>query len=335
MTARRRVRIALLVIIIAVTLTPGVGAYLRNGTRIGTKVVALKWTHQPIRYFVTNRDVPGVTAAQLQTALDQSFGAWSGVSTATIKTEFGGFTAVDPLTDSNVTVIGFQSRPDLEHVLGSTSYEVDTVTGELIASHIFLNSSFSWSVAANGQSGRFDVQSIATHEIGHLLGLSHSALGETDLVTGGRLVKGKKSIMFPVAFPPGTILDRKLNPDDIAGISDIYATSAFNQQFGQVVGKVTRAGAGVFGAHVTAFNSRTGAIVGGFSLSEQGDFVIGGLTPGLYTVRAEPLDDADINGFFDDEVVVNLNFKPAYYTKLVAVPAGGASASIEIKVPAK
>ena len=71
------------------------------------------------------------------------------------------------------------------------------------------------------------------------------------------------------------------------------------------------------------------------SLTAAGEFVVGGLTPGLYVVRVEPLDDADVGLFFDEEIIVPINFRPAYYERLVAVPAGGSSGSIEIRVQPK
>jgi len=43
-------------------------AYLQIGIATPNGVVAAKWSQMPIRYFITNRGVPGVTAAQLQTA---------------------------------------------------------------------------------------------------------------------------------------------------------------------------------------------------------------------------------------------------------------------------
>jgi hypothetical protein len=79
----------------------------------------------------------------------------------------------------------------------------------------------------------------------------------------------------------------------------------------------------------------TGDLVGGFSLDAQGDFVIGGLKPGIYVLRAEPLDDADPTSFFDASTVVEIGFVPTYYATLVTVPAGGASAAVEIKVQPK
>jgi hypothetical protein len=60
-----------------------------------------------------------------------------------------------------------------------------------------------------------------------------------------------------------------------------------------------------------------------------------GLEPGIYVLRAEPLDDADVDSFFNDNVQVDANFKATFYSKLVAVPEGGAGSSVEIKVVAK
>lgn len=319
----------------------GVGSYasdyLKLGSQISTGVVQIKWTpgQMPIRYRVTNRDVSGVSAMQLQAALDRAFGTWASVPTATLSAQFDGFTGAEPGANDNVSVIGFRSRPDLDRVLGSTSFQINSTTGQIIESDIFLNSTVNWSVAANGESLRYDVESIAVHEVGHLLGLGHSALGETDQQPGGRSVRGKRAVMFPIAYPTGNIEDRTLEADDVAGISDIYPAGGFASSTGAISGRVTRSGAGIFGAHLMAFNLDNGTITGGFSLSATGEFVISGLVPGLYVVRAEPLDDADVGLFFDDDTMVPIDFKPAYFDKIVAVPAGGSSGAIEIRVQSK
>jgi hypothetical protein len=138
-----------------------------------------------------------------------------------------------------------------------------------------------------------------------------------------------------VAFASGNIEGRTPKPDDIAGMRDIYGTAAIRRETGSVSGRVTKNGTGILGAHVTAFNPRTGKTVAGFSLNENGDFVIAGLEPGPHIVRAEPLDDADLDGFFDEDSEIDLDFRVAYYAKQVAVPAGGSSGDIEIKVRRK
>jgi Matrixin len=326
----------LLTLALVVAAAPALHAYLKLGVQLGPRVVALRWAAMPVRYFITDRDVPGVTAPQLQAAVAAAFNTWGSTSTTQVSAQFVGIVSADPVNNDGATVIGFLDQPDLDRVLGATTHAVDATTGVIVESDIFLNSAFDWSVAPSGQAARFDVQSIATHEIGHLLGLGHSALGETQLVSdGGRRVLGKSAVMFPIAFPAGNIADRVLKPDDSVGMSDVYPANGFLQQSGSISGRVTLNGAGLFGAHVTALNPATGAIVGSFSLDQQGDFSIDGLPPALYVIRVEPLDDGDIESFFLPDTVVNLNFKPTYFAKLVAVPPGGAGPAIEIRVQPK
>jgi hypothetical protein len=286
-----------------------------------------------VRYFITNREAPGVDVDQLRDAVDAAFGSWNAVATAETSSEFVGFTGVDPGVEDGLTVIGFQFRPELDRVLGQTSFRVDAVTDQLIEADIFLNTTFAWSVAPGGETSRFDVQSIATHEIGHLFGLGHSALGETELIAaGGRRVTAKRAVMFPIAFPPGNIDDRSLEADDVAGLSGAYPSAAFQRDIGAITGRVQRNGAGIFGVHVVAVNLATGETIGAFSLDRQGTFTILGLVPGLYLLRAEPLDDADAGSFFVSGTVVDTNFRVTYLSQLVAVPAGGVGQPVVIEV---
>ena len=331
---RRRFRLAAAIAFAVVAAVPA-AAYLKLGSRVGDRTVTLSWNRFPIRYFVTNRDVDGVTATQFQTAVQRAFNTWHAVPNTQTSSQFVGFTQANPNVGDNATVLGFQNRPDLDRTLAATNFVIDTTTGEIVESDIFFNSAFGWSTADAGSSGRFDVASIAQHEIGHLLGLSHSALGETELRAGGRRVLGSEAVMFPIAFSAGDISDRVLKADDIAGISDIYGNQTFQRQTGSVSGKVTKSGRGVLGAHVVAFNPASGKLVGGFSLSDDGSFVIAGLEPGPQVLRAEPLDDADISSFFDETLTIDTSFQVKFYEKVVVVPRGGGTRNIEIKVQPK
>jgi hypothetical protein len=323
--------LAIVVILAAVPLS----AYLKLGTRLGTRTVTLRWRTFPVRYFVGNSGVDGVTAQQFQEAITRGFNTWTAVETAQVSTEFVGFTQSSPGLGDQSNVLGFASRPEQTRTLAATSFVVDTVDGRLLESDIFFNSAFPWSTAAGGITGRFDVESIAVHEIGHLLGLSHSALGETELISGGRRVLGAEAVMFPIAFSSGNIDDRTLKADDIAGLTDIYGTTAAIRELGSISGRVTKNGTGVVGAHVVAFSPRTGKLVGGFSLGSDGSFVISGLEPGPYVLRAEPLDDGDIESFFEQSFGVDVNFNVKFFERVVIVPRGGGTSNIEIRVTPK
>lgn len=321
--------------LVATILVSPASAYLKFGTQVGSRTVTLQWPNLPIRYFVTNRGVPGVDALQFRTAFDRAFATWQDLPSSTVQFEFVGFTGANPFDEEGMTTVGFEDRPDLDRVLGATSILLDEQTGAIVEAGILINATFPWSVSPSGEAGRFDLESTALHEIGHLAGLGHSALGETELRPGGgRRVIASGAVMFPIAFSPGTITARTLRADDIAGMSDLYPDGGFRTKTGTISGHVTKVGAGVLGAHVVAFDPSTGALVGNFSLDKQGTFSMAGLGPGLHIVRVEPLDDVDEDDILSDTTDVDSDFKVTYGDRVAVVPRGGNS-SVDIKVEPK
>jgi matrixin len=326
--------LTLLVVLVSLTAQPA-QAYLHLTSSTGSTQSPLKWNQPRVRWFATDRSVAGVTAAQFQTAVAAGFATWEAVPTASIAFQFVGFTSAVPFDDDGISTFGFDAQPDLDRVLGATSFVVDTVTGEIVESDVFFNSIFTWSTAAAGDVGRFDLQSVATHEIGHFVGLGHSAIGETEIrPDGGRRVLASGAVMFPISLGRGITSDRTLQPDDIAGVSDLYPDGDFDDTTGAISGRVVRNGTGVIGAHVVAFNPKTGVLIGGFSLGEGGSFQIGGLTPGAHVIRVEPLDDADIDSFFSPSGI-DVDFQVTLFPRLVVAPEGGASGRFDVPVRPK
>lgn len=311
-------------------------AYLKYGVRVNNRQITLRWNTMPIRYFLNDEVPSGVAFSGFQDAVQRAFASWAAVPTTTVAFQHVGNIGSKPFEQDGVSVLGFLSRPEMDRVLGATTYVVDVTSGEIVEVDIFFNTTFPWSTASGGETNRYDVESIALHEIGHLLGLGHSALGETELrAGGGRRVIAAEAVMFPIAFSPGSVEGRRLRADDIAGISDIYDGPGFLQETGSISGRVTKNGQPVFGAHVVAFNPATGKLVGNFTLGSNGSFAIAGLDPGPHVVRVEPLDDADLTSFFPEDRDVDVSFQVTYLDRLAVVPKGGNAGPFEIKVTAR
>jgi hypothetical protein len=319
--------------VVAVTATPAT-AYLKLGTMLNGQVVDVTWQQQPVRYFVSDYAGNGVSADDLRAALARAAGTWSAVGSATVRFEFQGMTVSLPEVVDGRTTIGFLDRPDLDQVLGVTSFLLDSTTGAIVEADVFFNSRFVWSVSADGAPGRVDLESVALHELGHLLGLGHSAIGETERTSSGnRRLLATGASMFPIAMMAGSVAERALHADDVAGISDLYPAADAVDTTGGIVGRVTKNGQGVLGAHVVAFNPETGVLIGNFALNPDGEFVIARLPPGPYIIRVEPVDDAEVESFFSTSV--DLDFRATYAPRMVVAPRGGSSGSIEIQVSPK
>ena len=140
-------------------------------------------------------------------------------------------------------------------------------------------------VLITGGSGGQDLQTVATHEIGHFFGLGHSPV--------------VRSVMFPYA---SNLL--QLSWDDVAGLSLLYPKSNPDVATGEITGTVSKSGAGIFGAHVYAeptagsqpYGSNIRLTPVGALTRPDGTYTIHGLPPGSYTITAEPLDGPVSNG---------------------------------------
>jgi hypothetical protein len=135
---------------------------------------------------------------------------------------------------------------------------------------LFNGSGFQFTTS--GQVGRFDVQDVATHELGHFLGLDHSGCAG--------------ATMYPYV-DPSVLLHRSLSLDDVHGARDMYPSQTFASIYGTV--KRSSNGTGVAGAHVFARNS-SGRTVGASLCDTAGTFHLNGLDPGTYALFASPLD---------------------------------------------
>ena len=330
---RRVARIGVTLLVLGASVQTG-EAYLRQSFVVGGERVSIRWASRTIPYSVANVAVPGVTVDALEAALQRASQSWTSAPGSNIAFQYQGRTTARPLEADGRNTIGFLRIPELEGALGVTVTLTDIVSGEVVESDMFLNSASDWSVAAAGEEDAYDVESIALHEMGHMLGLNHSALGYVELRDDEARLAAAETVMFPFAFEPGSIAARTLKRDDIAGVAAIYPEPDHLADTGTIRAHVKLAGRDVFGAHVMAFNPISGAMVAGFVL-ENGEVSIAGLSPGPYVLRVEPVDDDDVGSYFDEPPEVDLAFRNRFVDQLIYVQRGTTADAVAIALEAK
>ncbi|HUY13137.1 MAG TPA: matrixin family metalloprotease [Terriglobia bacterium] len=144
----------------------------------------------------------------------------------------------------------------------------------IIDADIEFNPADQFTTSATLGASAYDVQAIATHEIGHLLGMDHSGLAS--------------AIMFAYGDTGGVAI-RSLSLDDAIGMGALYPGSNYATLTGTLSGQVTLSGAGVFAAHVVVIDAATGNAVTDGLTDTSGNYQIAGVPPGSYNVLALPL----------------------------------------------
>src|SRR5229473_1948077 len=153
------------------------------------------------------------------------------------------------------------------------SSTVATRLGQILDADIYFNPSDSNTTYATLQAlatnpRAYDLESLLTHELGHFLGFSHSAVWS--------------AIMFPFAPAPGTFTglrpiaqqpDGPLGDDDRTGLRVLYPDPTDASHQGSISGRISPANplalpaspvgvTGVFGAQVVAVDAASGAAAG-------------------------------------------------------------------------
>jgi len=149
----------------------------------------------------------------------------------------------------------------------------------LVDTDIEFNPSQNFSTATPPPSNSFSVQSIATHEIGHFLGLDHSGL--------------INAVMYPFG-DAGLVTQSTLSKDDAAGMGFLYPAANFASLTGIISGKVTQGGGGIFAAQVVAVDANTGEVVMNTLTGTDGAYSLIGLPPTSYNILVLPLSSGGI-----------------------------------------
>jgi MYXO-CTERM domain-containing protein len=204
--------IALLIISCAVFLTTTASAYVYinasscpNGSSWGS-------SNQPLSYYINENGSADVSMSQLQTLTQDSFDEWGTPCCSTFSTTYQG-TTTDTARQNNGKVVLSWEENSWPTQMGNVNQTIAVTMTSVyntceIASAPILFNGVGFQFCTSG-SGCTDLQSIATHEIGHNLGLGHSQHSDATMYYAYQGGSGARS----------------LSQDDVNGVCSLYTGS--------------------------------------------------------------------------------------------------------------
>ena len=154
--------------------------------------------------------------------------------------------------------------------------------GAITEADIALNPAVQFS--DDGTFGTYDLESTFTHEVGHLLGLTHSAVI-------GATMQPRQAQNGVYGLPAFT--QRSLSAADITAIRALYSEqSTYSSISGRLTTNISGRARSIFGAQMFAEDVSTGSVAASSISSSAGAYRVEGLSAGVYRVFAQPLDGA-------------------------------------------
>jgi MYXO-CTERM domain-containing protein len=174
---------------------------------------SLTWSSSPIEYEI-ERDFP---VSGGMNAIRAAFQVWEEVSCTGVDLRDGGTTSGNALVPRDghdkvvLTQSGFRSSTGGAVGVTYTEFTGGASRWYISGADIAINAYTSWSTAPGRRE--MDLQSVVTHEVGHLLGLQHTPI--------------EAATMY-FATPSGDTTQRILHADDQAAICYLYPRGTFS-----------------------------------------------------------------------------------------------------------
>lgn len=173
------------------------------------------WSNVPVTYKINTRGSNDLSFARVEQIIQTSFGAWSEPCCSAFRSTYQGTTSETGLSVDREIVLSWEENSwpgqlgDVNSTIAVTLLSYTRACTIYNAPIVFNGVGFQFTDQCNSQGcsgGRTDLQGVATHEIGHLLGLDHSQV--------------QTATMF-YAYIGGDIA-RSLHDDDAQGVCALY-----------------------------------------------------------------------------------------------------------------
>jgi hypothetical protein len=257
----------------------------------------IRWPRKTIEVaFSTSMMLPGANVkpdSDVVGAARRALARWSSLANINFVVVWSASTSVSPADGGDgVSLITIADTIENEAfnsdtTAGRTRVFFDPETGTIAEADVSINprprtdNGAEIQFSTDGTPGTYDLEATFTHEIGHLLGLDHSAVI-------GATMQGLQAFNGTFGLP--ALTERTLSEDDRQKIRTLYGPK---QRLGRIQGKLAdnrTPGALIplSGVNVWAESVTTGKVVASDVSSDDGSYKLEGLVPGQYRVMVSP-----------------------------------------------
>lgn len=223
-----------------------------------------------------NSDVPGAIRRALQSwtaAADIQFLETTSTTETISPANDGDGVNLLTISKANAPVFGSSESP------GQTRVFYDS-GGAIVEADIALNPNVVFST--DGTPGTYDLESTLAHEIGHMLGLEHSAII-------GATMQPRQARNGVYGLP--ALTQRSLSAGDQARARALYdPQSRMSSISGRLTTNTSGRARSIFGAHIFAEDVATGNVVASSVTLASGSYRLDGLRAGVYRLFGQSLE---------------------------------------------
>ena len=257
-------------------------------------------------------------------AVRRALARWSNLSNINFVVTWSNATSISPAdAGDGVSLVTIADTPEneafnSETTTGRTRVFSDPETGNIAEADISINprpraeDGTQLQFSTDGTPGTYDLEATFTHEIGHLLGLDHSAVLSSTM-------QSRQAYNGTFGLP--ALTERTLSEDDRQKVRSLYGPKV---RLGRIEGKLAdNRVAGTLtplnGVNVWAENVANGRVIASDVTAEDGSYKLEGLAPGQYRVIVAAGSDAQKFRSFElsNQVVVKADVATPLNSNLV------------------